>query len=98
MDQIHVVFIRWRENHWKLVFPFSGSRMELYDLAADPAEENNVADRHPDLVAKLKKKATDIVLSGRTTPGAVQANDTGYWKHLTWITEEEYGIRQTVNK
>lgn len=86
------------EGHWKLILPAKGSQVELYDLTADPSEENNVAARHPDLVARLKKKATDIVLNGRTTPGAVQANDTGYWKHLTWITEEEYGLRQTVNK
>jgi hypothetical protein len=38
--------------------------------------------------------ATDIVLNGRTTPGAVQANDTGYWDSLTWITEAQYNARQ----
>jgi len=82
------------EGHWKLVLPRKPSGMELYDLATDPAEENNIAAQHPKQVAQMKKKATDIVLNGRSTAGAIQANDTGYWEHLTWITEAEYRARQ----
>ena len=72
--------------------------MELYDLATDPAEKNNVVAQHPNYVALLQKDATDIVLNGRTTPGAVQSNDTGYWNSLQWITETEYDARQTKGK
>ena len=86
------------ESHWKLIFPFGQSGIELYDLASDPAEENNIAVKHPSHVERLKKKATDIVLNGRTTPGDVQTNDTGYWDHLTWVTEAEYNARQAIKK
>jgi len=82
------------EGHWKLILPQGKLGMELYDLATDPAEENNVAAQHPEQVEQMKKQATDIVLNGRTLPGGVQTNDTGYWKHLTWITEAEYSARQ----
>jgi arylsulfatase A len=72
--------------------------MELYDLATDPEEKNNVAAEHPTHVGRLKKKVTDIVLNGRTTPGAAQANDTGYWDSLKWITEAQYNARQVKGK
>jgi arylsulfatase A len=81
-------------GRWKLILPLSKLGLEIYDLTSDPAEENNMVAEHPEHVARLEKKATDIVLNGRTTPGAVQANDTGYWKNLSWITEAEYNARQ----
>jgi arylsulfatase A len=82
------------EGRWKLILPFRKVGTELYDLARDPAEEHNVAADNPEHVERLKKQATDIVLNGRTTPGAAQANDTGHWNSLTWITESQYNKRQ----
>ena len=82
------------EGHWKLILPFRKVGAELYDLARDPAETNNVAAEYPDHVKRLQEKATDIVLNGRTTPGSIQANDTGYWNSLTWLTETQYNERQ----
>ncbi len=81
-------------GHWKLILPFRKVALELYNLARDPAEEHNVAADYPEQVARLKKQATDIVLNGRTTPGAVQPNDTGHWNSLTWIKESQYNKRQ----
>lgn len=86
------------EGQWKLILPERESGMELYDLTTDPGEEDNVADQHPDQVAQMRTKATQIVINGRTTPGAVQANDTGYWAHLTWINEPEYSAIQNNRK
>ena len=86
------------EGSWKLILPYRKLGMELYDLAKDPEEKNNIAADHPRHVERLKMKITDIVLNGRTTPGPVQANDTGYWNHLTWITEAEYSTRQGKGK
>jgi arylsulfatase A len=82
------------DGAWKLVMPARRSKMELYDLADDPGEAKNVIGKHAEQVALLKKKATDIVLDGRSTSGVAQANDTGYWKDLTWISAAEYDARQ----
>jgi arylsulfatase A len=86
------------EGRWKLILPLRSRGMELYDLTRDPGEKNNVIAEHPEHVARLKRKATHIVLSGRTTPGAPQANDTGYWNSLEWITEAEYESNAVPNK
>jgi arylsulfatase A len=83
------------EGNWKLILPHRKAKIELYDLNSDPAEKNNLAMKYPAHVERLKKKVTDIVLNGRTTPGTAQSNDTGYWDHLTWIAEAEYNARQT---
>jgi arylsulfatase A len=84
------------DGDWKLILPHRQSKLELYDLATDPAEEHNVAARHRDLVSRLQKKATAIVLNGRSTPGAAQPNDTGYWQDLKWISEAAYDARQSA--
>ena len=78
------------EGYWKLILPHGKAEMELYDLASDPGEEKNVVAQHPERVSALKKKITAIVSNGRTTPGAAQSNDTGYWKDLTWMTADQY--------
>ncbi|MDF1812248.1 MAG: arylsulfatase [Verrucomicrobiales bacterium] len=78
------------DGNWKLIAPHGKLKWELYDLSKDIKEENNVYAANPDLAEKLTQKLTDIVRQGRTTAGAPQPNDTGYWKDLTWMTEEEY--------
>jgi choline-sulfatase len=45
---------RIREGRWSLVnVKNTPDAWELYDLAADPAEESDVAKEHPDVVARL---------------------------------------------
>ncbi len=80
------------EGTWKLVMAHGKSDPELYDLATDPEEASNVIADNPEIAESLEKKITDIVLNGRTTPGAKQSNDTGYWKDLTWIKPEDYPV------
>jgi len=53
--------LRWRwmiDGHWKLIVPDKsnepGAVVELYDLAADPHEETNLAGNQPERVAKLQ--------------------------------------------
>ncbi|MBD3676318.1 MAG: sulfatase-like hydrolase/transferase [Planctomycetaceae bacterium] len=47
-----------REGDWKLHLSGRGNRqqVELYNLATDPSESRNVAEKHPDLVARLTKR------------------------------------------
>ena len=46
-----------RVGNWKGIRPSvaASKTLELYDLAKDPKEQNNVAAQHPDVVAKLTK-------------------------------------------
>ncbi len=46
-----------RVGRWKAVRPF-GKRLELYDLLTDVGETRNIADNHPDVVAKIEKYLT----------------------------------------
>lgn len=78
------------DGNWKLVLPVRKKPAELYDLSQDRAEANNIAANHPDKVQKLTEQINQIIARGRTTPGPIQANDTGYWDDLGWITPKEY--------
>ena len=42
-----------RDGKWKLLINPDRSRIELYDILADPTEVDNVADRHPQIVREL---------------------------------------------
>jgi arylsulfatase A-like enzyme len=43
---------RWRD--WKAVRNFLDDPIELYDLARDPGETNNLASAHPEVVAQME--------------------------------------------
>ena len=46
-----------RIGDWKGVIPnwYKSQKLELYNLKTDLGEKNNVADKHPDIIAKMKK-------------------------------------------
>jgi arylsulfatase A-like enzyme len=46
-----------RMGHWKAVQPAKNKPFELYDLSKDISEQNNIADEHPDILAKMKAYA-----------------------------------------
>ena len=78
-----------REGKWKLVLcPGSGGwsdrfsplpanppPLQLYDMAQDPGERENLQDQHPEIVRRLTAKLQQIVTAGRSTPGPKQTND-----------------------
>lgn len=47
-----------RTPRWKLILSVAGSDrlVELYDLRADPGEQENIADRHPQVVERLERE------------------------------------------
>jgi arylsulfatase A len=49
--------------------------VQLYNLAADPGETNNLHATHPEVVARLTGLLEKYVAAGRSTPGAKQSND-----------------------
>ncbi|WP_346238377.1 arylsulfatase [Niabella insulamsoli] len=60
--------------------------VQLYNLAQDPGEQHNVYADHPEIVASLKAALIKQIKDGRSTPGALQANDGGaYWPELNWM-------------
>lgn len=80
-----------RRGKWKLVFcsgsggwsqPKSGSKegktlppIQLYDLAADPAEQKNVQAENSEVVKQLTALMEKYIADGRSTPGPKQVND-----------------------
>ncbi|MBI5775667.1 MAG: arylsulfatase [Verrucomicrobia bacterium] len=87
-----------RQGNWKLeLCPGSGGwsapkpgvndtsklpLFQLYDLATDIGEQNNVQAEHPEIVTRLTKLLEKYVADGRSTPGKPQKNtvDPDIWK------------------
>jgi arylsulfatase A-like enzyme len=81
-----------RQDKWKLeLCPGSGGwsapndkaaaakglpDIQLYDLAADPGESNNLQAEKPEIVERLRIILDRYIAEGRSTPGARQQNDT----------------------
>lgn len=59
-----------RDGDWKLLMNPDESRVELYNIPNDPSEVDNVANEHPFIVRRLKKKVMEIHNS--LPPGPVQ--------------------------
>ena len=49
---------------------------QLYDLSDDVGERHNLADDHPEVVARLTQLLEKYVADGRSTPGERQVNTT----------------------
>ena len=52
-----------RRDNWKLLMNADGSRAELYDLAADMKEANNLAAAQPEIAREL----TQLAMNWRAT-------------------------------
>lgn len=86
-----------RDGRWKLVLcPGSGGwthndaeaakeglpLVQLYDIQADPGEQQNVQAEHPEKVREMVALLKQLVADGRSTPGPKQKNDVpvDIWK------------------
>lgn len=66
-----------RDGPWKFLMNPDGSRKELYDMRADHTQLDNVAEHHPDIVARLSRAALDwkrTIPDGPLDPGAGRMN------------------------
>lgn len=63
-----------REGNWKLLCEYDGEDAQLYDLASDPGETMNVADRQPDVLKRLKSQLLAWHLSMPPDNGATFVN------------------------
>jgi N-acetylgalactosamine-6-sulfatase len=54
-----------RDGEWKLLMNPDRSRVELFQVPHDPMEQNNLADRHPELVERL---AQELLAWQKTLP------------------------------
>lgn len=69
--------LAFRNGDWKLRFTetlewqdqnvkFPGAPFELYNLADDPLEQSDLAEKMPERVAEMKSSLMDLVDKGRT--------------------------------
>ena len=76
----------YRMGKWKLLLTGSSggwtkqklpenTLAQLYDMEADPGEQNNLYDSYPDVAAKLLAQLESDVKRGRSTAGTDQEND-----------------------
>jgi len=90
-----------RKDNWKLIMwpgsggwsePRSGEALEglepmqLYNLAEDAAEQENLSSQYPETVDSLTELLTKYIEEGRSTPGEPQSNDgPTVWEQLDWM-------------
>jgi uncharacterized sulfatase len=71
-----------RQGDWKLQVSEKPAKTWLFNLATDPTEKTNLADKNPDKVAELKKRLTDHQATARpplyphTTEGPIAIDRT----------------------
>jgi len=71
------------QGNWKLVWQaMLPSRLELFDLAQDPAEQTNVAHQNPGKVAELQQRI-EILAGEATQPLLLQEALRAAWSELT---------------
>lgn len=70
---------------------------QLFDLDADPAERNNLAHEHPDLVQRMGRLLRDDIERGRSTLGTPQPYTTSVdWPQIGWM--KDFTANDTANR
>lgn len=72
-----------REGDWKLIWrtPLPAA-VELYNIAQDPSEKNNLASQNPEKVTELQKRANDLA-AVQVKPMLLQVEFEAIRKRLT---------------
>lgn len=76
----------YRDGPWKLVFKLSGRNLEqsrgkptiveLYNLESDIGEEQDLAEKHPEIVSRMTTDFKQLIERGSSRSGQKAANDT----------------------
>ena len=65
-----------RDGDWKLIEFYHYGNFELYHMADDPKEENNLAEANPDIAARLRKQLADWQLQmGARMPEPIDSEE-----------------------
>ncbi len=67
------MFLALRQEDWKILSTAGGERVELYNLATDPGERNDLSDTHPELTTALLKKL-------RAVNAEVERDGPAWWR------------------
>nr|WKN34558.1 arylsulfatase [Tunicatimonas sp. TK19036] len=74
----------------KFIEPTEGEApYELYNLEEDPGETENLYFEHSEVVELLKSELTQIIETGRSTPGKPQSYVSENWPQLTWMNHNK---------
>lgn len=93
MHQSDVAHASVHDGDWKLIArgdafakePAEPVEHELYDLAADPREANNVASRRPEIVERLKKELREFGALRRPGVEAFSEGKKGFKAPKDWL-------------
>lgn len=75
-----------RDNNWTLHYYVGDNSYALYDSVNDPQEKNNVIEKHPDVVKKLKAKMRNYLTTKAVKPNT--ENNLPKYQQLLKATEE----------
>lgn len=75
-----------RDNTWTLHYYVGDNSYALYDSVKDPQEIHNVAEKHPEVVKKLKAKMRTYLTTKAVKPNT--ANNLPKYEQLIKATEE----------
>lgn len=80
-----------RQGDWKLDMNPKKGKSNLYNLAEDPSEKNNLFydEAYAEKKAELTTTLNATILNGRSTPGKTLTNDgPKIWKELFWLKDK----------
>lgn len=87
---------RWRYVEWRTMNEGTTIHRELYDHQADPAENANVAEQHPEVIERLAKQLRKVLAPHPISLVPQIHSDKGGQKvKVRWVNEYDGEVRVT---